>query len=180
MTVGTVQRAMGGGTIGLYADPAGAYCDVRDDVPGTLDIYVVHSNIPEATGVQFSAPIPDCMTGAIWVGDTKPFVVTLGNSQTGVAIGYGSCLEGPIHVLTIHYQTSGTSETCCEYPILPHPGIESGRIESVDCWENLYTDVVARPAIVNADAQCQCGGGALPTHETTWGRLKALYEPTSR
>ena len=122
-----------GGIVGVYANTDGSDCNIRDLAPGLLEVYVVHNNIPGATACQFSAPIPACMAGVAWLSDTPEFPVVIGNSQTGVSIGYGECLTSPIHVMTITYFGSGLTQACCYYEVLPDPSAASGRIEVVDC-----------------------------------------------
>jgi hypothetical protein len=117
------------------------------------------------------------MTGAIWLSDTPPFPILIGSSQTGFAIGYGACLASPIHVMLINYFAQGTSQTCCEYPVLPDPNVPSGQIEVVDCTQNLIFGSGAT-AVVNSDMTCPCGG-LLKVEESTWGRIKAMYAPES-
>jgi hypothetical protein len=166
-----------GGTIGVYADQAGKDCNIPNVPSGLMTVYVFHT-IPEgATASQFSAPKPACMTGATWVSDTSVFPVTLGSSQTGVTVGYGTCRSGPLHVLTITYAMSGPSEPCCMYPVLPDPSLASGKIEIVDCGFNLMYGTGTN-CTVNSNSSCICGRGAVvPAEKTTWGHVKALYAP---
>ncbi|MFQ5511348.1 MAG: hypothetical protein ACE5EO_05815 [Candidatus Krumholzibacteriia bacterium] len=159
------------GAIGTYADPGGIECNVTDNVPGLMPVYVVHTIAPGATASQFAAPMPACMLGAVYLSDSQVFPVTIGNSQDGVAIGYGVCLASPIHVLTINYFGNGGTTTCCMYAVVPDPNAPSGRIEVVDCGGPLaFGTGLVHP--VNADANCNCQPAVL---ETTWGRLKSLY-----
>ena len=162
------------GSVGLFADPNGLNCNILDEQQGTLSIYVVHLNTLGATGLQFAAPMPPCMTGATWVNDVPNYPVTVGNSQTGVSVGYGACLTAPIHVLTIEYLAAGLSEVCCQYPVIAAPGVPSGKIEVSDCNYNVVY-AHGGTSVVNPDDTCECG--SIKIHETTWGRVKALYAP---
>jgi hypothetical protein len=94
------------------------------------------------------------MHGATYLSDANPFPVTLGNSQTGVSIGYGACLSGPIHVQTIHFFASGTTSDCCQYSVRPHPASASGLVEVVDCDFNLLNGEGGY-GVVNAQG-CDC------------------------
>ncbi|MFQ5511089.1 MAG: hypothetical protein ACE5EO_04505, partial [Candidatus Krumholzibacteriia bacterium] len=161
------------GVIGLFADPAGADCNLQDAAPGLLPVYVVHTLTPGATASQFAAPIPACWTGAVYLSDTGVWPIAIGNSQTGVAIGYGTCLASPIHILTINYFVQGGGALCCPYDVLPDPRAPSGQIEVVDC-SNLLGIGTGREAVINPSGGCLCGT-ALPVEETTWGRVKAIY-----
>ncbi len=65
---------------------------------------------------QFAAPMPACMTGVTYLGETSTYAVAVGTTQTGVSIGYGACYSGTIHVLTVRFFGTGLSEPCCVYP----------------------------------------------------------------
>ena len=73
----------------------------------------------------------------LYLSDTAVFPVTIGSSQTGVAIGYGACLAAPIHILSINVFCQGLTPPCCYYSVLPDPQTLSGQIEVVDCANNL-------------------------------------------
>jgi hypothetical protein len=165
-----------GGTIGVYSMADGADCNIHDLAPGLLKVYVVHTGIVAATASQFFAPMPSCMTGAAWLSDDPQFPVALGNSQTGIAIAYGGCMPSPIHILTINYFAGGTTQECCYYPVLPDPSVVSGQIEVVNCDEHLvYADGLV--SVVNPVMGCYCG--VIKVKETTWGKVKSLYAPSS-
>ena len=80
-----------GGFIGIFGDAAGTDCNLWDKGPGLCLYYVFHMMAPGVTASQWSAPAPSCFP-SIWLSDTAMFPVTIGSSQTGVAIGYGACL----------------------------------------------------------------------------------------
>jgi hypothetical protein len=162
-----------GGTIGLYTNAHGVNCDITDMAPGLLQIFVVHTDLATASAAEFAAPVPACMIGTTWLADTEVFPVSLGDSQSGVSIGYGACYASPVHILTINLLTSGTSEQCCIYFIVPNPNNQDGRIQTVDCLLNLL-NAEGRAAVINPDGRCACGG-PLPAEATTWGRVKAMY-----
>jgi len=160
-----------GGHIGIYADVVGNDCNLHDDVSGPRSLYVVHTNVLGATASQFAAPLPLCMTGASWLADQPVHPVTLGNSQTGISVGYGACMNAPIHVMSIIYMSSAASEACCSYPVVRHP--ERPAVEMVDCGSNLVNGY-GSTSVVNPGGTCGCGTVAV--HETTWGRVKAMYK----
>jgi len=125
----------------IYADPAAAEAQIFDNGPGIVPLYVIATQYFGLTGVQFSAPLPSCFTGAVWVGDTHVFPLHVGNSQAGVAIGWDECLQAPVHVLTINVLAQGLTETCCPYPVLPDPMVISGQVEGSDCASNVVYGV---------------------------------------
>jgi hypothetical protein len=158
------------GTIALYSDAAGADCDIVDSGPGMVSVYVIHTGTPGSMSSRWAAPKPACMTGATWINDTEVMPVTIGDSQTGVAIGYGGCVAGPIHILTINYFAQGLTGTCCEYWVIPDPAAPSGEIEVSDCVPNTIYGQSAL-ATINGDGSCPCGGSAAPSFQSPQGVL---------
>jgi len=161
------------GTVALFADPAGIDCNVWD-IPGILNIYVVYIWHGGAAGVEFSAPQPACAIGLVWLSDIPVFPVTIGNSQMGVAIGFGACYAAPTHVLTIQYFAQGITPPCCRYEVRPDPGVPSGQIEAYNCVPELVYPTPGR-AFINPDPSCMCNS-PVPVEETSWGQIKALYQ----
>jgi hypothetical protein len=171
----SLATAQTGGGIGIYSDTMGMDCNLWDNVAGLCSYYLVHVAIPgsinAATACQFSAPAPACLL-AQWLSDTAIFPVTIGGSQTGVAVGYGSCLALPLHVLTMNFFCQALTGPCCQYDVLPDPALASGQIEVSDC--NFVIQFgVGMCAVVNPDASCPCW--ATPVEETTWGKVKSLF-----
>ena len=158
--------------IGVFADPGGTNCNITDGSPGVIPIYVVHMLTPGATASSFSTPLPSCMTGAVWLSDAQVFDVTLGDSQSGVSIGYGSCQSAPIHVLTVSVFGQGLSVACCKFGVFADPNQPSGQIEVVDCGGSLsYAGGVT--ARVNGDGSCGCEESY---RDATWGQVKSIYD----
>jgi len=158
-----------GGSIGIFADPAGLNCNLGD-VAGLTQYYIVHVNSAGATACQFSAPKPACFT-ATYLADTGIFAVTVGSSQTGVSIGYGMCRQSPLHVLTLSYFTNGMTPSCCYYPVLEHPTATPPGLLVVNCAEQLIPATGGK-GIIKSGAGCNCN---VPVEETTWGQVKSLY-----
>ena len=164
------------GVIGVFSDVQATNCNVNDRAPGVITLYVVHVLTAGATASQFGAPVPSCMTGAVYLGETTPFPVVLGNTQghDGVVIGYGGCRSGTIHLLTLVIMGQGTSQNCCEFPVVAAPSLPSGRIEVPDCnYEMTYAAGAA--AVVNPTPACACG--SVRAEDMTWGHIKAIYSP---
>jgi hypothetical protein len=169
-----ISRTAWSDTIGLYSDPSGASCNFVVTPFAVTDVYAVHVT-DGATASMFLAQKPACWTGAAWLGDTTPYCagVGCGDSQTGIALVYGTCRVGAIHVLTIRYFAGGASESCCPYPLLPHPWSQGGHVEVVDCDFNPGV-AFELMATVNGGPECPCGY-PVPVEEKTWGQVKALY-----
>jgi hypothetical protein len=158
-----------GGSIGIYMDFTGTECNLSDATAGMTTYRVVHVTDFGMTACAYWAPKPSCFT-ATYLSDTNVFPVTIGNSQDGVSIGYGSCRPGPIHVQSIVYFTQGTTPQCCLYPILGIP--TSGKVEAVDCANHLIT-AYGVTSVINPNGACTCG--SVRVEESTWGRVKSLY-----
>ena len=119
---------------------------------------------------SFSVPVPGCYTG-LYLADQQQFPVTVGNSQTGVSVGYGACLGEPINVIGVQLFNSGTTPPCCQWDVLPDPNLPSGNIEVVDCGGGLVT-ANGKPGFINGDANCPC---TVATEDATWGQVKQIY-----
>jgi hypothetical protein len=120
----------------LSENPSGGdgCMQLTDTIPQFRQIFVLISTTG-ATGAEFSAPLPNCVTGATYLSDEPVFPIVIGNSQTGVSIAFGSCRSGDaVHVLTINYMMAGLTETCCHYRVLPLPNSRfPGQITLSDC-----------------------------------------------
>jgi hypothetical protein len=112
--------------------------------------------------------------------DTPVFPITLGNSQTGVAINYGQCMTGTFQILSITYFGQGTSWPCCYLEVRPDPAALSGSIDVYDCNDQLQIGY-GWGDIVNSDSTCPCNVGLeycypVAVEEHTWGKIKSLFE----
>jgi hypothetical protein len=139
----------GAQTVALYSDPAFTDPYLGLGAPGVIPIYVVvHSPTP-VTAVQYWAPIPNCWEGATYFGDDNQFPVTIGDSQSGIAIAFGDCLSEPVHVQTINVLVSQPlpSDVCCWFQPQPHPQSISGEIEFADCDQTKFFGI-GSPGVV--------------------------------
>jgi len=114
------------GSIGVYADDAGANRDIVN-TGSLVTVYVVHK---VAVGTTASAFMVDAPDGWTLVGTTAEFPVVIGNPDTGIDIAYGDCLTGNIHLLTLSYQSPGGSETGTFEIVAPS---RRTSIQVVDC-----------------------------------------------
>jgi hypothetical protein len=158
-----------GGEIDLYADNQGYNDLINQPGVGLVSIYVVHMWQPAggATACQFAAPKPACFN-AQWLADTAVYPVTIGNSQIGVSIGYGTCRQYPIHVLTMMFFATGPTD-CCYYWVVPDPNEATGNVLTVDCSFEPVA-VHGGATIINYAPGC---GTAV--EDKTWGQVKVLY-----
>jgi hypothetical protein len=161
------------GSIGLFADPGATTCDVYD-VPGLLLIYVVHVYTPGATGAQFRVV---CAWGAnlTYLSDavTPPYI-SIGNSQTGIAIAYGMCVPSPNMILTLQFFAQGLSGPCSYCQVMEDPTANPPGIYVTDCASppNLLT-ATGGDVVINPEPGCYCN---IPIEETSWGQIKSLYK----
>jgi hypothetical protein len=162
------------GSVGIFGDPMGTNCNLLDQGgPGVKLYYVVHVLTTGASASQYMAKVPACMTGtgAMYLADTNPFPVTLGNSQTGVAVAYGGCRVGPINTQIIQVFGMGLTPPCCRWYVVGDP-VVSPQVQVSDC-NFVVWPATGGQGVINPDGSCQC---SIPTQDTTWGQVKALYE----
>ena len=115
------------GSIGVFADPAGASCGLNNSA-GFMQVHVVHGNTPGATGCQFSLVVRG--SPLTYIGQTSAYN-TIGTAPAGVAVAYGSCLVSPIDVLTVTYM--GTSAACDRLEVQGDPAAIPPGIYMTDC-----------------------------------------------
>lgn len=152
-----------GGRLALFTDVTYSDTTIADATPGALTVYVVHLGIPSAAACQFSVKAHGGFTG-VWLGETSPFPVTLGDSPNGIGVDYGGCKMTPILVLVITYQLFGTSTPCSYLAAEPHPDSVTGMIDVVTCTDPAY-----------ASGGTIVTGCPLATTSITWGGIKSLY-----
>jgi hypothetical protein len=172
VTMAVATGVPGAGAIGVFGNPEATACNLFDRAPGLMTFYIVHVLTAEASASEFAAPVPSCMTGAVYLGESSPFGVVIGNSQTGVSIGYGSCRSGPILLLTVRLFVQGLSEPCCLYPVVPDPNYWEPGIWMIDCDRHML-EATSAYAVVNPTGACQCS--SVKTEEATWGKIKSMY-----
>ena len=167
MLVATTATGQLDGTISLYSDSLFTTSEASDTAPGILTVYVVHENArePAHVGVEFMVNGGGGFTGT-WLDETVPHPVFVGSSPNGIIIAYGTCLSPPQHVLTIRYVLSGTSATNSYLQVLPHSDEPTQRIIVVPCIG--FRDPAAGGTLT-------VNRSVVPTEDTTWGRIKALY-----
>jgi len=168
------------GVIGVYTDQMASGCEIVDGGQGVVTLYVVHTLGAGAAAVVFMVQ-PSAGFGATYITDSHPFEVSIGDSQTGIAIAYTECLSGTIVVLGVTYLFLGTSETCSYLDVVGDPDEPHYPDDPVvvDCGvppdgPNKYPFPGYR-FMVNPDETCRCVS-PLPVRESTWGQIKSLYD----
>ena len=117
------------------------------------------------SGIEFSVSYPSDVT---WLGDTYFSTLHIGSSPDGIAMTWSEPQNAysPLLVMkaNIIYHAS-IYQSDIRITSLPAPA--SGRLRAVRWPDNAEIDLL--------------GGwvtfcGSVPVHETTWGRVKALYK----
>jgi hypothetical protein len=155
--------------IGLYIDAGYTECKLADDSPGEVTVYIVHHSSSGALASQFmiQASSGSALT---YVGEDINGL-SLGNTQSGLAISYQLCRYGDILAGTVRYFKTGTSSTCSSLLVVPDPASVNGKIEAMDCFEG-RVDLGGTRLVINPDGTCECG----PTSEiTSWGKIKGRF-----
>ena len=171
------------GNIGLFSDPGGTTCNLYDDIPGLVQIFVVQNYIPTwADGAMEARFMVQCDGGVnmTYIDEiiTDPHI-SEGNSLTGIDISFYSCHPSPHLILTIRYFGEGLTDPCSYCRVVPHPEEKNVQtppgIYLVFCFEDdlpLWFHATGGEIVVNPDAGCNCD---VPVEETSWGKIKSLY-----
>lgn len=184
LTFGVVSSEAG--RIELAGDTEGLTCNIVDIAAGGVKVHIFLYDVVSVGAIQFAAPVPTCWEGATWVGDVSNYL-NIGESQDhlggGLSVAFGECLDGPIYVGYMAFIVQGKGEKCCELPIVKaqndgYPQIDGPIIvvcpDDPNDIENYRVVAVTASAVINSDGACGCSP-VVPVNETTWGRLKALY-----
>ena len=173
LATGAAANPIGYGGFSAFADPSGYEWDIDDSQPGLLPLYVVPWGV-QATAVQFSARKPACFE-AVYVGETSPYSVIIGDSQNGISIAYGACMTTPSVILIINYFVQGLTPECCWYPLdkdIADPHGLPGQITFADCSDPPQVGhAIAGASVVNWNPGCD-----TPVELSTWGLVKSLYQ----
>lgn len=161
------------GYIGLFSDEYGSECELIDAIPGLASVYVIHMATAGATASQWKVQSGGGFTMVYMSESLLPYpCVDCGNTQEGIYVPYGSCLSSPLFLITINYFAQGTSAPCSYLEVVPDPDTGTGEIVVWDCGDEMLAGGGAR-LYVNPDGSCECG--PVPTEQTNWGKMKALY-----
>ena len=170
MICASMAFAQAGG-IGLYLDnPGFSTCDYVDAAAALVPVYVVHVYNPGATASQFMAV--NGGHGCTFTGEIMAVPVSIGSTQTGLSASYGACIGGNVLIATMNYFCMGAAPPCSYIEIVVDPAAPSGTIEIIDCSFVKQIGVGSK-MYFNPDGTCgTCG---LPTNESSWGQIKAIY-----
>jgi hypothetical protein len=188
-TIPIIVAGLAGIAHAQYTIEASAIDDAYDcqlmSVPGIRTVYVRESFNFGSTAARFKLGLEP---GSTWtyVSETHPFPSTLGNTQTGISVCYGSCLVGNILIASVTYMSYGTDQNCSKVLIQPHPDAET--VEIMKCDGNPNAAYSRDLYIETSAGFCGCpdahlipgiakhfGCTPVATENSTWGAIKALY-----
>ncbi len=154
-------------TVGIFFDEYLTRMDKDCPPGGGLDTaYVVASGFNTfISAIEYAVNYPASMT---WVGDLDTPPVTLGTTPTGITEAWPLPLNGynPLVVARIAFiwNCDGCSVTDDPIVVVPHP--YSGFVRATDFPQYNTINGVGMKSLVCA---------TVPTEDTTWGQVKALY-----
>jgi hypothetical protein len=172
VSANALGQASSPGSIDIFSDLGYADCAIMDVAPGVVHVYIVHVYTDGATESSFKLESPACnmMT---YIGEATGGIGIPENSVLdGIGIVYGECMASPILLVTVEFFATGLSPACCYLSMVAAPFAASGRIEALDCNDNLMFPSGGQ-AIINPLPDCTC---TYPVHGNTWGGIKSLYQ----
>jgi hypothetical protein len=155
--------------IAVYFD-AGLSQESKDcpgSMPDVLHVAAINFN-QFVIGAEFAIQYPPAM---LFMGDLNTPPVTIGNTQTGISMGWPLPLNGfaPIELcqVSIFWQCAGCDQAYWDNPIRVVPNPNTNFLGMVNFPQNDLVPSGGLTAIVCPHS--------VPTEETTWGQVKALY-----
>ena len=127
------------GSIGIYTDVDGQYSYLAD-TGGIVKLRVVHIVTDGATASAFRIEEP---AGWVRTSAIAEFPVSLGNVDDGISIGYGKCMSGSIHVMTLTYRSPGNTTPGAVFKVLPHNEWPNS-VQVVNCSDKLLEDGIGK------------------------------------
>lgn len=166
--------------VDLWADAALSTCSIVDNSPRPVKVHMVHVGVLPAYGVRFAAVAPACWAGATWQSDAikSPYLHSgWTQDRLGISVIYDACLQPPVYLGYMTMIVSGASAPCCVFQAGPASSWSTAAVRAIDCdtGRSRPGDGFGRGVTVNATGSCPCEA-ALPVAESTWGRVKALYQ----
>lgn len=155
-------------TVGVFFDES--FTRMQEDCPnvGVLDsVFVVAMNFNAfITGIEYSINYPPTMTH---MGDYAIPPVTIGSTPAGISEAFGLPQNGyaPIVVAKVLFMWNCTPGCPIDnVPVIVEPHPYTGKLRATDFPAYEYIDAIGMTSLVCA---------TVPTEETTWGRVKAMY-----
>ena len=184
MGASSVANAQFKSSIAIWGDPNYPWCEIPD-TPGERTVYVVHTFNTGTTAARFkieSGP-GNTMT---YLSETHYFASTLGNTQDGISVCYGTCTFDNVPIVSITYMAYGTSSSCSRLLVVPHPSAQT--VEAINCGGVASGAYGEDLTLHFPGGGCGCpvthyfpgtpqvfNCSPVAVQNTTWGAIKALY-----
>jgi hypothetical protein len=158
--------------IAVIPPSPGGECTLADKQAGQLTAYVILYFGINVGEMRFRVETGGGFTGQL-LTETYGSLNTIGNVTDGLGVFNLGCppLE---RLVTLTYQTFGTSPPCSYLEVLPYPG--DAEITAWDCDFNPMS--VSTPGTTWVNNNGSCGlvwCSTVATRPSTWGKVKALY-----
>ena len=157
------------GSIGLYADPSASMCSI----PGAeiIEIFIIHVQTDGASACQFKVELPTCLVG---LSQSSFFPDTYGNYWENVYIDYTLCMLSP-NILGYFTAQDMGCDNCTYVKVLGNTEEDPPGLLVEICGTVPYFTAASGGQFIYKPVlgQCECD---VPTENTTWGQVKALFE----
>jgi hypothetical protein len=152
----------------------GLDCQGYDTGPGIFEVFLHHGWTTGSTASQFRIEWEPCLTMTYLSETVSPPYLSIGSAQTGISIAYGSCKYNVFYIMKLTFFAYGTTSDCCQMLVVENPSANPPGINVTDCEDppNLW-NTFGSGFVVNPTGLCYC---EIPVENTTWGRIKNLYE----
>ena len=168
-----------GGVISFFDKETGL-CYIEATITGFREVYVVHIDVAEASGAEFSVDWTSAVGASylfqqVLLGQS---IGTLANGD-GFSVLYGSCQAGPAIIFAV-LGLGGGWAPCSYIEAIKH--VISGFLVGVDCADVVHGASGSRLILGGNEEQCGpvCAGHTcctlVPVQEKTWGAIKSLYQ----
>ncbi len=183
-TTAVDSHAQLSGLIRILAGTQGE-CFILDNGPAMRTVSVRLLFNGGSTAVRFRIEPSPGATMTL-VSESHPIAATVGDVTSGISICYAPCTGGTLVLATVTYMTYGTSTTCSQLRVVPHPDAQT--VEQIDCFGIPKSIPVQDLVIFRELGDCLCPDArnvpgtpamfdctpvAIAT--STWGAIKALY-----
>lgn len=161
-------------------------CQLGNDAgPGVRTVYIRHEFNIGSTASRFRLSLGSGVS-MTYLSETHPFPMTAGNTQTGISVCYGTCIQGPLVLATVSYMYNGSDVSCGRLDVVPHPDAQT--VEVINCFGTPEVAFASDMYILKPGGICGCPDphtftgspqsfdcAPLRTENVTWGAIKALY-----
>jgi hypothetical protein len=160
----------GAGSIGVFSDQAGTNCNLVDGGSYAY-VYIHHLNTTGALASEFKLIRPEGWAFFAAQDVTAFLKIGFPDEEGGVSYAYQTCQTGSFLVQGIIYTSDGSSPVCSNTVYITNVPTKTD-IEVINC-SDVRLVATGGAMVVNGDGSCPCN---VPVEETTWGKVKSLYQ----